>query len=164
MSRLRRTVLIGIGLMLVLSACAGQAASLSSASSGSVLQEADTVSTPMNSAVETGVPTEGTPVATPATLDVKGACEGFNDGFAEYREGVKEADTTNWLLLGAKLIDIASRAPQTVSAPLARLSDLAYARADADGGSVPKEKEIAVTDAVLKASNACTAAGVTLTL
>lgn len=110
------------------------------------------------------MPTKGVPAGDAPALDAKAACQAFNAGFAEYREGLQEAASKNWLLLGAKMIDQGGRSPAEVAGPLNALSDLAYARADAGGESAPSDKEKAVTNAVVKAMGACTAAGVTLEL
>lgn len=162
MSRLPRIALLGFGLVLALSACSGQTTAPNSASGESSSAQSKVPSDVAEQS--TGVPTTGTPAGTPMALDAKAACQAFNDGFVEYRDGVKDAANKNWLLLGAKMIDIAGRSPENVSGPLTKLSDLAFARADANGGSVPKDKETAVSDSVLQTSSACTAAGVTLTL
>ncbi|MDN5669356.1 MAG: hypothetical protein L0G87_13275 [Renibacterium salmoninarum] len=142
---------------LALSGCGGQAPPAES-SAGSSPAPAD------GGQATLSLPPGGTAAGTAPPLDAKAACQAFNAGFVEYRDGLKTAANTNWLLLGAKMIDQGGRSPAEVAGPLNALSDLAYARADAGGESAPSDKEKAVTDAVLKAMGACTAAGVTLEL
>lgn len=146
--------------LLAVTACAGSVAPGASSASSTSASAAQSAS----ASAAAGTPTEGTPVSTAPALDAKAACQAFNAGFVEYREGLTEAASKNWLLLGAKMIDQGGRSPAEVAGPLNALSDLAYARADAGGETAPSDKEKAVTTAVVKAMGACTAAGVTLEL